>query len=275
MPTNWQLYIFKKQGSYVTDQEITDFFAGTLTDAQLAERGIFVFRNLPAQVGFKRVDDFRVWNDLEYFYRALIRDKTLNENSTTKNGSATPAVNILINVVDAKDLVARVCEKLLDTLKSVQGTKVAPEKDIRIFKSHARRKEEVAFIVIQRSPGQNVETYLSNIMAEYGSEVVKGQVDIDTIQIEWICIGDPERRDRLTNIFRVMRPVFYRFLMKMGNGRVRDVRFIMGGDSEGQYQGAEGVRGIMTVAVVIEQELQVQNPNLGVLQTIINTYVEA
>ncbi len=272
LPNSWQLFVFKKQGAYVGDTTITDYFAGNLNDNQLADEGIFVFRDLPASITFTRLIDLRVENGKSYYYRALIRDLTLLQNSTTLDVNASPVANMRISVADGKDYVARAVEKAIDAWKDASGNKPTLEKDVRVFKAHARRKEEQLFVVVSRVAGQNVERYLDSELGEDNGVKIKGETDLDTIQIEWVSIGDPERRDKLTNVFRVMRQVMRHFIIRAGNGKVRDVRFTMSGDGEGQYQGETAHIGRMTAAVQIENRLELANLGTGTLAAINTTY---
>jgi hypothetical protein len=254
LPSTWKLYIFKKAGEAVTDQNISDYFAGTLSDDQLAELGIFVFRDLANT--FEWIGDFQVENGRQYFYRALIRDLTELENSSTQDANATASADILLNVVDGKGLVVRAVKKAIDALKTAQGTKPVIPKNVAVFRSFSRRKEEDFWVVVARGAGQTVERYFSNLIAEYGDAVVRGEVDLDVLDVQWFSIGDPARRDHFTDLMRVMRVLMYRYLLNMGNGDVRDARFVMNGDSEGPYQGEQAISGSMTVVLVVEQQLQ-------------------
>ena len=255
LPDSWQVFIFKKQGEAPSDENITDYFAGDLSDAQLADLGIFVFRELDNAHTW--IVDYSVENGKEYFYRALIRDKGNNESSTTIDLSIIPEADIKIYAVDGKSLVVRAVEKAIDAIRSIGGQKPEIPKNLRVMKNYPAVKDEDFFVVVSRLPGQIAERYFSSIIAEYNDQVVKGEGDIDAFQVEWVCIGNPARRDKFTDIMRVMRPIMRRYIMRAGNGMVWDARFIMGGDGEGEYQGAAAVRGLMNVALVIEQQLQV------------------
>ena len=271
LPSAWQLYIFKKAGESPSDANINDYFSGLLQDTQLAELGLFVFRDL--ENSFEWISDFRVENQREYFYRALIQDLDTGDLSETKNASATPSANILINVVDGKGLVVRAVEKVIDALKTAEGNKPIVPRNVAVFRSYARRKQEDFFVVVSRSAGQNVERYINNLIAEYSDQVVRGEVDMDVNQVEWVCIGDPMRRDHFTDLMRVTRILMYHYLMKMGRGDVRDVRFVMNGDSEGQYEGEQATRGAMTVVLIIEQQMAVGR-NVARLGEISTAYID-
>jgi hypothetical protein len=71
---NWQLFIFKRQGTVVTAQEIADYFAGELTDEELKAAGIFVFRDIPQNLAYTMMKDFTVEIGNTYHYVAVIWD---------------------------------------------------------------------------------------------------------------------------------------------------------------------------------------------------------
>ncbi len=252
-----ELTIFKRAENAVTDDEIAAYVAGHLSDVQLSNTGIFVFRSIPANAS--AITDFAVENNRPYTYRATFIDKVAKTNDTILNASATPRAEVWVNVVDGKSLVVRAVEKVLDAARTTNGGNLPyiVNATVRVFRDYGRRKEEESFVVVQRTAGQSVERYFDSLIAEYGDQSLRGEVDIDTLQVEWVCIGDPMRRDKLTQIFRVLRPLLRRYIMRSGNGLVRDVRVTMSGDGEGQYQGEAAVRGTMVVALVIENQMQV------------------
>ncbi len=259
LPTNlpevWQVYIFKKQGANPSNENIEEYFDDELSDGQLADLGIFVFRDLDNAHTW--IVDYSVENGKEYFYRAMIRDKKWNKPSSTIDLSIIPEAQIKIYAVDGKSLIVRAVEKAIDAVRSLQGQKPEIPKNLRVMKNYSAVKDEDFFVVVSRLPGQIAERYFSSFIAEYNDQIVKGESDIDAFQVEWVCIGNPARRDKFTDIMRVMRPIMRRYIMRAGNGMVWDARFIMSGDGEGKYEGAAGVQGLMTVALVIEQQLQV------------------
>jgi hypothetical protein len=274
LPTNWKLYIFKKQGSAVTDQQIADYFANELNPEQLAQLGIFVFNNLPAKTSFTSLKDFVVENSKEYFYKALVRDTHTNENSTISEANGTPESGIYIRVIDAKDIIAKTIEKTLQAVKTTGGYHPQIEKDIRVFKSHGERENQDNFFVVSRISGQNINRTMSNIIAEMDEAKLLGQIDYDVLQVEWICMGVGERRDKYTLIMRVMRPIFEHFAMQYGDGAIQRVETIMIGDSEVNYgkAGTPALRGVMNVVVQTEQMVQIGRNDVALWEELDQSY---
>lgn len=275
LPTSWKLYIFKKQGSYVTTEQINDYFSGSLDSTELDKLGIYVYNNLPMKTGFLGLKDFVVENSKEYFYKALIRDTALNVNSEILSASCKPESNIYIRVFDSKDIVAKAVEKTLQAVKTVSGFHPQIERDIRVFKSHNERQNEDNFFVVSRVSGQNINRTLSNIIAELEDAKLLGQIDYDVLQVEWICIGVGERRDKYSLIMKVMRPIFEHFAIQLGDGAVGKVETIMLGDSDIRYggdTGAPALRGVMNVVVQLEQLVQIGRSDVGSWEEIQNTY---
>ena len=257
LPTNWKLYVFKKRESNPTDTDIDSYLAGTLNDDQLREKGLYVFRTLPVDSTFKSIFDLAVLNNQAYYYRAIVWDVDASERSPIVDATATVVPDIRIHSVDGKRVVSRCFEKVFDTLKSNAGTQVSVPKDIRVFETHPRREQMDVFLVVQRTSGQMQERYLDSFVSQYQDGLVRGEMDIDVMSVEWIAVGRPEKRDKLTNIIRAIRLLVRHYILKMGGGAIKDVRFVMMGDSEGDYNGEYGHRGMMNVALITEQQLQI------------------
>ena len=274
LPANWKFYIFKKQGSAVSDQQIADYFANNPTPEQLSQLGIFVYNNLPAKTTFTNLKDFVVENAKAYYYRALIRDTHTNENSTVLDANGTPESLIYLHVVDAKDIIAKAIEKTLQAVKTTGGYHPQIEKDIRVFKSHSEREEQDNFFVVSRISGQNINRTMSNIIAEMNESKLLGQIDYDVLQIEWICLGAGERRDKYTLIMRGMRTIFEHFVMQYGDGAIGRVETIMIGDSEVNYgkAGAPALRGVMNVVVQTEQIIQIGRNDMAIWTELDQSY---
>jgi hypothetical protein len=281
LPNTWKLYIFKKQGSAVTDEQISQYFTGDLNSEQLRQLGIFVFNNLPAKTTLLSLIDVTVENSVEgntrtYYYRALIKDTSEGgEYSDTVDASASPESNIYFRVIDGKDVVAKAIEKTLQAVKTTRGYHPEIEKDIRVFKAHGERKNEDNFFVVSRTSGQNINRTMSNIIAEYEDSRILGQVDYDVLQVEWICMGVGERRDKYMLIMRGMRAIFEHFVMLLGNGDIGKVETIVTGDSDIKYgeDGAPALRGIMNVVLQTEQAVQLGRSDTAVWTAIEETYV--
>ena len=271
LPAHWKLLIFKNSAENATDQDVADYASGSLNDNQLADKKLFVFREL--NQGLTELADFRVLNGVQYFYRACIQNTDTGEISGIADDDATPIAELTINVVDGKTLVLRGIEKIIDAIRGANGDKIQIPKNIRVLKSHSRTKQDDFFVVVSRTAGQNLERTFSGILAQYEDQLVRGEVDIDTFTVEWICIGDPARRDHFTDILRVMRPILRRYVMQMGNGNVLDVRMIMSGDGEGRYEGENAVKGTMTVALITVQQLQIGRTDLAPLGSCTMTYI--
>jgi hypothetical protein len=274
LPTAWKLYIFKKQGSAVTDQQIADYFANSPTPEQLSQLGIFVYNSLPAKTTFTSLKDFVVENAKAYYYRAFIRDTSTNENSTILDANETPESAIYIRVIDTKDIIAKTVEKTLQAVKTTAGYHPQIEKDIRVFKSHSEREDQDNFFVVSRISGQNINRTMSNVIAEMEDAKILGQIDYDVLQVEWICMGVGERRDKYTLIMRVMRPIFEHFAMQYGDGAIGRVETIMIGDSEIGYgkAGTPALRGVMNVVVQTEQMVQIGRNDTGIWEELEQDY---
>ena len=272
LPPAWTYYIFKRQGTAVTDNEITAYFARvaaveahTMTqkeaDAATGDANIFVFRNYPNTM--LRISDLRVENQKTYYYRALIQDTASKAISSTVDTNNTPVSSIAINVVDGKDIVARAFEKTIDAMADAKGNRPVIERDIAVYLSHARRKkDDMSYIVVSRAPGQISARFFNEEIIQDETGLIKGMIDQDIIRAEWFFIGNPERRDKFTAIMRIMRIVLLHFIKILGNGQIQDAKMIIGGDEEGQNLETQEKASTNSITIVlqIEQQIKMQNP---------------
>lgn len=83
-----ELTIFKRAENAVTDDEIDAYVAGDMTDVQLSNAGIFVFRSIP--VSARGITDFAVENNRPYSYRATFIDKVAHTYDDVITVQATP-----------------------------------------------------------------------------------------------------------------------------------------------------------------------------------------
>jgi hypothetical protein len=107
LPTNWQFFIFKEADQAVTDDQIAAYFAGSLSDQELKQLGIYVYRNLPVDPTYITLIDWGVDNGIDYFYKGVIQDLDTKEISTSVQADATPQGNYSFNIPDVKSLLIR------------------------------------------------------------------------------------------------------------------------------------------------------------------------
>jgi hypothetical protein len=270
LPNKWQLYIFKKAQSAPTDDEINDYFLGDLSDGDLKGRGIYVFRNFPNS--FDWFGDFQVLNDTHYFYRALIQDLETKEVSATVDLDATPRAHIVWNVVPSKSYVVRGVEKVIDAVKNREGEKLIEWKNVQVFRDHSQTQGKDFVVVVTHMAGQIAERYFDSLIAQYEDFIVRGEADMDVFQIEWISKGNTLRRDRFTDIMRAFKPILKDYILRLGNNDIKDCKLVMGADTEGDYGGVQSLRGAMTVALVIESQVQV-GANIAPIGTVTQNFI--
>jgi hypothetical protein len=267
LPDQWQLFIFYKANSAVTDDQINAYFSLDpdvhLNDKQLSDLGIHVFHNIPNTA--TEQSDFGVLPGVAAFYSAVIRDTKAGANSTTVTESYTPTPYLAINTMDTKSIVTRAVEKMLGLITNVAGDKLKIGTDVKVFKDYASPKELDTFVVVQRTSGQGILRQLHDDAVLLGEDVaVKAEIDSDVLMIEWIAVGNSKRRDVLTDIFRAGRQIIRYYILAIGNGDIKDVRFIPGGDGSSPYGKEGGVAHGNRLMVQLELETQVQ---VGVAQS--------
>lgn len=263
LPDYWQVYIFYRAKSAVTDDQIAAYFATDpqthLTDNQLSDLGIHVFRNVPNEATSQI--DFGVMPGVEAFYSIIVRDLGSPSNSDTVIGSYTPTPKLAINTMDTKGIVVSAVKKMLALIKNVAGDSLNVGSDVRVWRDYSMTQELDTYVVVQRTSGQGILRQLHDDGVLLGEDVaVKAEIDSDVLLIEWIAVNQPKRRDVLSDVFRAGRQIIRHYILEIGNGDIKDVRFTPGGDGTAPNPGKLG--GVLygnrlTVQVDLETQVQV------------------
>jgi len=274
LPTNWQFFIFKEADQAVTDDQIAAYFAGSLSDQELKQLGIYVYRNLPVDPTYMGLIDWGVDNGIQYFYKGVIQDLDTKEISTSVQADATPQGNYSFNIPDVKSLLIRALEKAISSVGNASITAPVLGKHFKVQANYPREKAESLFIVVSRLPGQSAARYFSEVIQEYDDQIVRGELDIQVCEVAWVATEQVERRDKVTLLMMGYRQYLKHYLMKMGAGDIWDVKFLIAGDTEGTPpSGGNGVRGTMTAVFVVETKMQLGGVVLGNPVKLVNTYI--
>jgi hypothetical protein len=263
IPTNYQVYIFQRSKTDVTDAEITAYFtalnAGTLNNFTYA--GLMVFDQLNNAVTSLGV--YEVKNGLKYYYKALIRNEDTKECSTALSVNATPDCTIVTEIVDGKDLVCKALEKLFDTIKNKSGQSPIKYKDFEVVKNFAIDLINKDTIMVERINGSNHLQFWGNQLATYKGAIDKGEVDSDLIRVTILTIAGAQRRDLYANILRSRKQFLIQFLKGIGGTPLLNVSIVIEGDYQNPQFHGEHAMGITTLfGMLIENKTRISRDEM-------------
>ena len=126
--------------------------------------------------------------------------------SPAVSAHATPKPDLKTNIKDTKEIVKVAIEKMFDNVYDAAGNNVKLGKDIQIVKNFAIEPVSANYVMIERVNGSSQIQFWNNQLGNIGSSIIKGNIDSDVIRATFITTESPERRDKVTNIFRAQKP---------------------------------------------------------------------
>jgi hypothetical protein len=240
LPDSWKVFVFKREGSDVTQQDIDDYM-----NSQIIASGLSVFEKDMDDP--HRLYDLDVENGKTYYYKALLQDMDSSEYSTALGNNGVPAYNSTLTVIDCKELVLEAVRRLM------LDYNVTEEKDIDIRKTLSLENFNPPGISITRQPATVIQNYLGDLISVEEAKVNLGLVEMEIILVAWSDVV-LERRDRLTRLFRGSRFVIKQYLLE---NNVMDVKFSIGGDDiDPRWQEGTLHVGSMVVQCLLETSLE-------------------
>lgn len=267
LPTNWKFFLFKRSGTDVTPEEIQDYFDNIDDLSSFQYNGLFVFDNIPndeiSTTGPTILPDLTVINGTRYYYKAVLRDQDAPEVSAAVAANAVVANSLVVNIVDGKDLVARMLKILFNNLQDSQGNRVNANKDVQIIKNFSLEKVTNNYIMVERINGSTNQQFWGMLYAQYQNNIMLGEVDIDVIRVTFMTYDGNHRRDNMTNIFRAYKPLIRQKLLNMSDD-VLSVQITI----EGDYFNPVGHSDIihkgttMIISLAIQNNAKIENTPL-------------
>lgn len=264
-PANWKVYIFKRSKTDVTQAEIDDYFANIDDLSSFNYNGLFVFDNFKSfqnETAYVH-NDIHVKNDLEYYYKAVIRDEESGEYSAALSETATPLPQVELKTIDGKEVVETALEKLFDAIKNVSGQKAELGRDIKIFKQYFAETPELDHFVIERVNGSEKISYWGMLRSHLDNDEILGNTDTDVIRATFWTPNGNSRRDKVATILRGYKAILIQLIKKIGGDRIPDVKIAVEGDVVNpavqwdKYLGA----GIVFI-LEVESELRIDSPEI-------------
>lgn len=214
LPASYKVFVFKRSGQDVTQQEIDNYFANIDDLSNFNYNGLMVYDSLDKDVTI--FGDYVVKNGITYYYKAVVRDQTTEELSAVVSGNATPEPELKLKVKDGKKIVKTAIEKMLDNIYSSDGRKVQLGKDISISTHFSMDVIDNNYIMIERVNGATAYQFYGNELQRFQGGIIKGDIDTDVIRATFITQETPDRRDTVANIFRANKQTLIKFCKALG-----------------------------------------------------------
>lgn len=246
LPTSFKVVVFRKKSSDVTQQEIDDYFAGS------PPTGVTVWEldGLTDGSGPTRLFDLFVENGQAYYYKAVVQDTSDSTYSTAIGANATPNVTATTSIIDAK-------QKVLDLIERVfTNYDMTKLKDYELKKEYSLENLRPPTIFVTRADGSVMQSFIGHLV-DFDSKQklgIYGQIDLDNIQVTWEDPSD-ERRDKITNIFRESKEAMRHYLLHPDGAGMTSVDIIIQGDAiNTAVKDRLQISGMMLIACGIESE---------------------
>jgi len=228
LPSSYKTYVFRRNSTEPTDLEIASYFANIENLANYNYNGLMVFDDLESPE-INALFDYRVYNDITYHYKVVIRDEVTKEYSEPNlcKISGVPQKKLKVNVKDGKKIVTTAITKMFQNLTDADGRKVNLAKDIKIVQNFAIEQLALNYVMIERVNGSSYQQFWGQQYKIGGSGVTLGDYDIDVIRATYLNWEVSDRRDRVANIFRANK--FFLIWLIKALGAV-DVKISIEGD---------------------------------------------
>lgn len=215
LPNHYRLVIFKNN-TVITDEQITDYFAGLETKVPVT----FI---LPDGDG-NMVDgivDLNVETGQHYYYRLLIQDTESEEISETTDVDAEVTTTYQMDIIDCKEIVIQAIKRVMSSVGMIENS------HYEIRRQWTPPSEKNLTIYVVRVPNEVVQRYMGDIIQDNGYNRIYGQYEQDNIEVFW---EDPshKRIDKLTNVFRNSKMMIKTYLTSK---RIGSIEIVMGGDA--------------------------------------------
>lgn len=264
-PVNWKIYIFKRSGTNVTQEEIDSYFQSIDDLSDFEYNGLFVFDKFKSETDTAYIHpDYIVLNDTpHYYYKAVIRDESTGECSIALAADATAISSITVKIQDGKDLVAKAITKLFDNIKNEAGRKILLSKEFTVVKHFPLKPPAESWFMIERINGANKHLYWGHQKGTVGNDTVFGSTDSDIIRTTFVTLKGNDTRDLVANLLRAYKIHLERLIKVFGNYKVNNCQITIEGDYQNPAIHGDNALGI-TVIFALEIENEAKNDELEI-----------
>lgn len=220
LPDAWNVVVLRREGSAITDGEVTQYFAGAPFDDIEA----FIFTSTEYPDGLEGFSDYGVDNNATYYYKAVLQDTSDSAVSATVTDNAKAQKIVTTKIIDAKQFILTVVERVMKSY--------GMEKDehYQLLREYSLPIMKAPIIYVTRVGGQVLNQFLGYFrQVASDGKAIYGEIEMDNIQVVWED-PNPTRRDNLTNIFRETKEFIREYLMHPNGGGMISVEILIEGD---------------------------------------------
>lgn len=261
---NCKTYIFKKD-SEINDADILEFLEHNANPGNLT---IWEVQNY-----LKKTWDYQVEVNKNYYYKAIIQRKTVNEDGSVlieRSSIADTKVSqtiseVIIHTVPMKQIVMDGIKKLVKAIVEhlvKNNPTLSRSIDLAVWDHFPEVSEPTQFFVVTRASSDEGMKYWSNTFYRDSDILIKGDIESETINVTWMTVNNPIMRDQLTNVMRGARFWLYKYLRRQFQTGVLSVGITMmaDGDENPQDQLHLFYSG-MLIHFLVESKLIIEQPS--------------
>ncbi len=203
LPTNFNVYVFRKETAYYSDANITAYFAdpaGSGIEPQI----LTGYPDVPAPY---QVADLTVENGKTYYYSILIHD-TLESYSIKADVTAIVAATATVDVPATIAPIITLIKKVLKNYNMIE------KEHYEIHREYGLETNRPPTFYIMRASGSIMQRFIGRAIKPEqisGNIGEYGEIDIDNIQVIWED-SNALRREKIVKIFRESRVAMQRYL---------------------------------------------------------------
>ncbi len=255
MPSGWRIWLFRRAGADVTDQEITNYFADASSLPSDMTADAIGDEQYP--LGVTGISDYSVDNNATYYYKAVLQDSSDDAVSTNDSANALCKKSITTSIVDAKEVILAMVERVMKAYGMVK------DQHYKLLREYALPGMQAPTIYVTRVGGQVLHQYMGYFREIEASLKHKyGELEMDNIQVVWED-PNPIRRDTITNMFRESKEFIRQYLIVEQGGDMEWVEILIEGDVINEaVRDRVQVGGMMMISCAISSEVTLQ-PNLA------------
>jgi len=229
-----QTFIFKGRGAFPTDAQIYNILD---TNTNTTNVEVWTIENY-----LQKCWDYSVEQGKNYYYKAIIQRKTtqpdgsiLTERSAIVSAKVDEIIStVIIHTIPMKETVIEGMKKLVKAIvesinKQNPASRIA---DISVWDHFPIISEPTQFFTVTRASADEGQRYWSNVYSESQSQIIKGEIEAETINVTWMTVNNPIMRDQITKIMRGAKYWLLKYLRRQFETGVVSVAISMMADGD-------------------------------------------
>lgn len=231
--TEDQVYIFKRAGREIQDTEILSTLDSGIASLDLE---VWTVENY-----LMKCWDYDVEKGKSYYYKAIIERKSSTaDTAPTRSAIVGMKVDdiistVIIHTIPMKAIVIEGLKKMVKAIvENINRETKSPVRlaDISVWDHFPIISEPTQFFTVTRATADEGQKYWSNVYSENASQIIKGEIESETINVTWMTVNNPIMRDQITNIMRGAKYWLLKYLRRQFASGVISVAISMMADGD-------------------------------------------